>query len=82
VVEGHVEDPHRVHVLLRRQMLTPEDQDLVAPERLPQRLRGGLVHGPGEVDAIDFGGDQGAGRSYLETAGQGLGHVILLEQIR
>jgi hypothetical protein len=82
VVEGLVEDPYRRHVLQRREVLAAEDQDLVGPECLPQGHGGGLVNGLGQVDAVDLGADEGTGGSDLEAAGQCLGHVILLKEIR
>ena len=69
-------------VLERRQVLAAEDQDLVGPECLPQGLGGGLVNGHGQVQALDLGANQRAGRADLEATGQGLGHVILLQEIR
>ena len=41
MIERLVEDPYRLDVLERRQVLAAEDQDLVGPEGLPQRLRRG-----------------------------------------
>ena len=76
MIEGLVEDPHRLHVLERRQVLAAEDQDLVGPEGLAQGLRGGLVHRLGQVDALDLGPDQGAGRTDFEAADQGLGQDV------
>ena len=35
VVVGFVEDPHRLDVRVRRQVLVAEHQDLMLPERLP-----------------------------------------------
>jgi hypothetical protein len=68
MVEGLVEDPHRRHVLERRQVLPPEDEDLVSPEGLPQGLRGDLVNGLGQVHALDLGPDQGTGRAGFECS--------------
>jgi hypothetical protein len=61
MVEGVVEDPYRLDVLERRKILTAEDQDLVAPERLAQSLSRGLVNELGQVHAFDLGADQRAG---------------------
>jgi len=64
------------HVLERGQVLVAEDQDLVGPERLAQRLRGGVGNRLGQVYAGDLGAGQGAGGMDLVPAGQGLGHVL------
>lgn len=67
MVERFVEDPHRVHVRIGRQVLVAEHQDLVPPQVLPQRVGGCLVDSVGEVDTDDLARNQGKSIVRLPT---------------
>ena len=80
MVEGLVEDPHRLDVLVRREVLVPKYQDLMGPEGVPQGFGGGVVDRPTQIDARYLGTENGAGREHLVggSRSEDVGHTQIL----
>jgi hypothetical protein len=62
VVERLVENSHRLDMRIGRQLLVAKHQDLVPPEVLPERGRGGLVDTVSQVDTDNLGAENRADR--------------------
>lgn len=75
VVERLVEDPYRLHLLVRREVGAPENQDLMDLELAAQRLRGGVVDATGQINTFDLGSDTGPG-AVNGVLLHGGGHVL------
>jgi hypothetical protein len=60
VLLEHPEPTRKRNLLLRRDFLIAEDDDLVVEERFGNLIEGGVIQGTGQVDAADLGAEVAA----------------------